>query len=568
MSQFLITGFVPTVGTKGVSEKTGRPGFNPYRKIKWNKVEFLSKVCTVTNLVTGEVVLVAKRNKNIYVADFESLQAGDMRCLKLVDDDTTLWHGRLGHASFSLLNKLIQKDLVRGLTNSRFTCTLVLRKKDGAFEVILWTGKTLLEWFTCHDHVSSLGAQGSKTQWLYFGVFSDGMPLLCDNTGALNLIKNPVQNKRTKHIEVKPYLLRVNVEKGLICAKSCSTENQIPDLFTKALSREHFGRNKVKLGLLKSNGESDSPSVVYALGSCTKVFPFLSNPVSLLCIENLMSRHSSDLIKEYLGGFTSQVLEVSEDDPDQYLNSSNLDLMALTESTEKETAHNIMAIAAESLMNEGEHLLSEYQGEETPFLGNVRTIVLLESLAHETVIEKPVEEPDSLLGKPTPAPLDHPKLLESSSKSPTIKLQQKEGFESTLQKSRRSVKTRKKRLIDQGKFVTDKSVPVGGVDKIVLKEPGSLVEQSIKAQKSMDEASDEAIEKQNGAYVKGINKSKKSPVEQAIMSMKSHSKILAAFVQALLLILRSESNAKQPFKKVDSSFRRIPPSRWNPIQNK
>ncbi|KAK4736256.1 hypothetical protein R3W88_010517 [Solanum pinnatisectum] len=78
-------------------------------------------------------------------------------------------------------------------------------------------------------------------------------------------------------------------------------------------------------------------------------------------------------------------------------------------------------------------------------------------------------------------------------------------------------------------------------------------------------------------------------------TMKSHSRILAAFVLALLLILSSESNAthaarflsnkehpspktttlkglhakqKKPFKKVDSSFRRIPPSRWNPIQNK
>ncbi|XP_070011457.1 uncharacterized protein [Nicotiana sylvestris] len=195
---------------------------------KGNKVEFLSKVCTITNLVIVKVVLVAKRNKNIYVADFESLQAGDMRCLKSVDNDAELRHVRLGHVSFSLLNKLIHKDLVRRLSNSRFTWTLVLRTKDETFEifrglcqedpsedkieaprtlqqngvaerknrtledmtwtmlvdngiaknfwvkaintafylVILWTGKALLEWFTCHDHVSSLRAQGSKTQWL------------------------------------------------------------------------------------------------------------------------------------------------------------------------------------------------------------------------------------------------------------------------------------------------------------------------------------------------------------------------------------------------------------------
>ncbi|XP_070003309.1 uncharacterized protein [Nicotiana sylvestris] len=54
---------------------------------KGNKVEFLSKIFIVTNLVTGKVVLVAKRYKNIYVTDFESLQSGDLSCLKVVDDD-------------------------------------------------------------------------------------------------------------------------------------------------------------------------------------------------------------------------------------------------------------------------------------------------------------------------------------------------------------------------------------------------------------------------------------------------------------------------------------------------
>ncbi|XP_070004873.1 intracellular protein transport protein USO1-like [Nicotiana sylvestris] len=87
---------------------------------KGNKVEFLSKICTVTDLVTDDVVLVAKRYKNIYVADFESLQSGDLSCLKVVDDDAELWHRTLGYASFSLLNKLIQKDLVHGLPMSKF----------------------------------------------------------------------------------------------------------------------------------------------------------------------------------------------------------------------------------------------------------------------------------------------------------------------------------------------------------------------------------------------------------------------------------------------------------------
>ncbi|XP_070056782.1 uncharacterized protein [Nicotiana tomentosiformis] len=110
---------------------------------KENKVEFVSKICTVTNLMTGEVVLVAKRYKNIYVIDFESIQNGDFSCLNAVDDDSELWHRRLGHARFILLNKLFKKDLVRGMHNSGFknhkVCDACVKgkSKDETFEVFV-----------------------------------------------------------------------------------------------------------------------------------------------------------------------------------------------------------------------------------------------------------------------------------------------------------------------------------------------------------------------------------------------------------------------------------------------
>ncbi|XP_075087716.1 uncharacterized protein LOC142169713 [Nicotiana tabacum] len=110
---------------QGIGFQREKTPYNPHSKYvnicdKRNKMEFLSKICTVTNLMTGEVVLVAKRYKNIYVSNFESLQSGDLRCLRAIDDDAELWHKRLGNASFSLLNKLVQKDLVRGLPKSSF----------------------------------------------------------------------------------------------------------------------------------------------------------------------------------------------------------------------------------------------------------------------------------------------------------------------------------------------------------------------------------------------------------------------------------------------------------------
>ncbi|XP_070025232.1 secreted RxLR effector protein 161-like [Nicotiana sylvestris] len=92
-----------------------------------------------------------------------------------------------------------------------------------------------------------------KNQLEDFGVLTKSVTLLCNNTSALNMAKNPVQHKRTKDIDVRHHFLRDNVEKGLICMMFCSTEDQIADIFTKALSREHFERNRVKLELLKLN---------------------------------------------------------------------------------------------------------------------------------------------------------------------------------------------------------------------------------------------------------------------------------------------------------------------------
>ncbi|XP_059310056.1 uncharacterized mitochondrial protein AtMg00300-like [Lycium ferocissimum] len=85
-----------------------------------NEVKFISGSCTVTNNKSGEVVLIARRYKNIYLANFDLLNGNNLTCLSSLDDDTELWHRRLGHASFSLLNKLVTKDLVHGLPKIKF----------------------------------------------------------------------------------------------------------------------------------------------------------------------------------------------------------------------------------------------------------------------------------------------------------------------------------------------------------------------------------------------------------------------------------------------------------------
>jgi len=45
--------------------------------------------------------------------------------------------------------------------------------------------------------------------------------------------------------------LRDNFEKSLLSMNFCATNKQITDIFTKALSRKQFKRNRLELGLIK-----------------------------------------------------------------------------------------------------------------------------------------------------------------------------------------------------------------------------------------------------------------------------------------------------------------------------
>jgi len=84
-----------------------------------------------------------------------------------------------------------------------------------------------------------------------FSVDTGCIPIYCD-TSAINISKNPCQQKRTKHIDIRHHFLRDNVKKGLISMNFCATDKQIADIFNKALSRKQFGRNRLEIGLIKT----------------------------------------------------------------------------------------------------------------------------------------------------------------------------------------------------------------------------------------------------------------------------------------------------------------------------
>lgn len=67
-----------------------------------------------------EVILLAKRVKNMYVADMDSIQENDLSYFSAQSENIELWHKKLGHVSSLLLNKLSTRDLVCGLPKVRF----------------------------------------------------------------------------------------------------------------------------------------------------------------------------------------------------------------------------------------------------------------------------------------------------------------------------------------------------------------------------------------------------------------------------------------------------------------
>jgi hypothetical protein len=62
----------------------------------------------------------------------------------------------------------------------------------------------------------------------------------CDNISAVYMSSNPVQHRRTKHIEIDIYFVREKVALGQVRVLHVSTTAQFADIFTKGLPTQPF----------------------------------------------------------------------------------------------------------------------------------------------------------------------------------------------------------------------------------------------------------------------------------------------------------------------------------------
>lgn len=65
-----------------------------------------------------------------------------------------------------------------------------------------------------------------KSQLEDYQIFESNILILCDNTSAVYLFKNPILHSRAKHIEIKHHFLRDYVQKGIFHLKFVDTDHQ------------------------------------------------------------------------------------------------------------------------------------------------------------------------------------------------------------------------------------------------------------------------------------------------------------------------------------------------------
>ena len=85
----------------------------------------------------------------------------------------------------------------------------------------------------------------------FSGTDQQKVPMFCDNESAVRLAYNAEFHQRTKHVLVRYHYIRQQVAEGKIEVKYISTNDQLADIFTKALPSPKFITMRKRIGVGK-----------------------------------------------------------------------------------------------------------------------------------------------------------------------------------------------------------------------------------------------------------------------------------------------------------------------------
>ncbi|KAI5314280.1 hypothetical protein L3X38_043456 [Prunus dulcis] len=150
-------------------------------------------------------------------------------------------------------------DWARSEDDMRSTSGYAFTLGSGMFSWASIKQNTIALSTTEAEYVSAAEAT-SQAKWLRF-VLEDfgegqveGTPILCDNTSAIAMEKNPVHHQKTRHISWKFHFIREAIHAKEIELIYCKTEDQIADILTKALPKDRFVSLRSLLGVKTAKG--------------------------------------------------------------------------------------------------------------------------------------------------------------------------------------------------------------------------------------------------------------------------------------------------------------------------
>nr|KYP34842.1 Retrovirus-related Pol polyprotein from transposon TNT 1-94 [Cajanus cajan] len=172
-----------------------------------------------------------------------------------------------GIREFGLFYKKCEKFNLLGFTDSDYVGDQDDRKSTSGCVFMLGTG--VVSWFSKNQPIVTLSSTEAKfvatiscaCQAIWLRRILEELKfqqhgttrIFCDNNLAIKLSKNLVLYGRSKHIDVKIYFLGDLRNDGAIKLIYCWSEDQVSDIFTKALKRESFMKHKRFLGACMLN---------------------------------------------------------------------------------------------------------------------------------------------------------------------------------------------------------------------------------------------------------------------------------------------------------------------------
>ena len=158
-------------------------------------------------------------------------------------------------SSGELFTTFTDADHAGNPDNGRSTSGYIVTMGTGA---ISWASKlqTIVALSTTEAEFVAACTAGQEIVWLRTLLSELGFPpaslstLLADNQSAIQVAKNPEHHGRMKHLDLRFFWLRDQVQEGVMAIKYIPTAEMVADMLTKALPRVKVDELRRKMGLI------------------------------------------------------------------------------------------------------------------------------------------------------------------------------------------------------------------------------------------------------------------------------------------------------------------------------